>query len=166
MKTMKKYFKGSVTVFVLIMMGMIIGLYLFGVTSPFISAFTNTAEGEASLLDDPSNPKASAGDFLNMIGRAIISAFTENTEVFLAMFGFGLLAGFTGGSYAGGSILRFLIPVMLLFVVINIFIFPVVPAIEGEVTHTEAFSPIIILLTVIFNALLFLTIFSFVSGED
>jgi hypothetical protein len=151
-----KAMRASITVFVLILLGMSIGLYLFGFQSSFVSEFTQYSN----------NPSQSASEFLNQISKAIISAFTENKEIFLPMFGFALIAGIAGASYAGGSLLRYLIPVMLFFVVINIFVFPVVPSIESAVTHTEAFRPIVLLLSVIFNALLFLTIFTFVSGED
>jgi len=152
-------FEGSVTIFVLILLGMTIGLYLFG----FVSPFWDSAN---SLLSSGSSPSDSVGTFLNLISDSIVSAFTEHLEIILPMTAFGLLAGFTGGSYAGGSILRFLIPVMLLFVVVNIFFFPVIPTIASEAVHTEGFNYLITILSVILNAFMFLAIFSFVSGED
>jgi hypothetical protein len=150
------YFQASITVFVLLMLGMSIGLYLFGFSSPFVSEFS-----DSSVTD----PATTAGDFLNEMSQAIISAFTEHIEVTLPMIGFGLLAGFTGGSYAGGSVIKFLIMIMLLFVVVNIFFFPVVPTIQSHMT-SGGFNPLITILSVIFNAMLFLTVFTFVSGED
>jgi hypothetical protein len=155
----KREYRGSVSVFVLILVGMSIGLYLMG----FTSAFINELSTEFSEEKDPSD---SVPDFLDAIGGAIFSAFTENLSVTSAMLGFGLLAGFTGGAYAGGSILRYLIPIMLLFVVVNIFLFPVIPTIQGGVTHTEGFDPIIAILTVILNTMMFLSIFEFISGEE
>jgi len=154
---------GSITVFVLLMLGMILGLYLMG----FKSAFLNELETEELdlLNDENQQPAEQTKSLLDSITGAVISAFTEHLDILLPMLGFGLLAGFTGGSYAGGSIIKYIIMIMLVFVVINIFFFPVIPSVAKGIEHS-GFNPLITILSIIFNAMLFLTVFTFVSGED
>jgi len=157
---MMNYLKGSVTVFVLLMLGMVIGLYLMGFQSAFLK------ELPSDFSDDTKVPDETAKGFLDEISGAIVSAFTKHLDIILPMLGFGFLAGLTGGSYAGGSIIQYLILVMFVFIVINIFFFPVVPSMSTALDNPSAFEPLTLILSVIFNALLFLTIFTFVSGED
>lgn len=153
---MKLEFKGAISVFVLLMLGLVIALYMFGFTSAFIYEFQESSD----------DPVASVSTFLNSLSSAIISAFTEHLDVVLPMLGFGFLAGLTGGSYASGSIFRFLIPILILFAVVNIFIFPVIPTIQGEITSTSEFSPLVLILSVILNCFMFLTILEFVTERS
>jgi len=136
------------------MLGLIIGMYLFGYTSPmgnFIGQQTNLTGGGS--IDTSISGEA----VLNNLKDAILSPFGLTTIAMIA--GFGLLGGLGGAGYASGSILTFALPILILFGVANIFFFPVV-------TYTEiTFSPVSLLLSVVFNTLLLLTIIEYVSGR-
>ena len=151
MKFKNLRFKGDVSVYILIMLGMAIGMYLMGFTSILIGSIDFSGQ-------------TSADEILNDISEGIISAFTE-VEILLPMIGFGLLSGIAGKNYASGTILNFLIPVLILFVVINIFAFPIVSTIEAESMDTGAMNIVTAILSVIFNAMLFLAILEFTSGR-
>jgi len=150
--------KASIPVFILLMLGFIISLYMFGFTSPFMSELSK------EFTSSGNDPISSVSAFLNALSSSVISAFTEHfDEIALPMIGFGLLAGLTGSSYASGNVLRYLIPIMLLFAIMDIFIFPVVPTIEGHVTSAGEFQPLVLILSVVLNCFMFLAILEFVT---
>jgi len=151
-----KMLKGSITVFVILMLGLIIGMYLMG----FQGAFTTYMEG------DITDPEASAGDVLGMIANGAINAMKENWGFIILAGITGLAAGALGGSNSAGTFFQFLIPVFILSAVANIFFFPVIPAIRDHGTGNSAFAPIPLLLIAVFNVLLILIIVEFVTGRD
>jgi hypothetical protein len=159
-ENMKLTYKGAISVFVLLMLGLVIALYMFGFKSAFLTELSN------EFRESDSNPLESVTSFLNILSGSIISAFTEHLDITLPMLGFGFLAGATGGSYASGSVFRFLVPVLILFAIVNIFIFPVIPAIETEIASTSEFSPLVAILSVILNCFMFLTILEFVTERS
>jgi len=155
--------KGSITVFVLILLGFIIGLYLMGFSSPFISQFMDESGDELSEDYD-----TSASNIVKEIFESIAKMFSKDSIGTLGLIvGFSLLTGFIpvaggGMSYTIGSLVRYLVPALLLYTIVNLFFFPVVPHAEAQGLDWR----ISMLLSVILNALMFLTIFEFITGKD
>lgn len=143
-------FRGDIAVYVLMLLGMSIGLYLMGFTSTVLGSISTSGQVNAETLID------------EIIG-GVIGAFS-NLGISLPMIGFGLLAGI-GGGYSRGTILSFMIPVMMLFAVANIFLFPVIPTIEAEAHMSPQMNVITMLLSLIFNVMLFLAVLEYSSGR-
>lgn len=138
--------KGAIAATALILLGFIIALWLFGFSSPAIAILGQSM---------------SAGDIFNSFAGNMIATFTEHLDITITMIGIGFLAGLAGGSYAGGSLFTFLIPVMLLFVVMNIFVFPI-----SDISAGGIFTPVSTLLAVVLNVFLMLAVLEFASGRD
>lgn len=164
---MMKKVKGSVTVFAMILLGLMIGMYLFGFSSPIISyvsteVLDQNSGGEevtAENLDEQVVPY-SAGKLLEDIRDQIFS------EIGLAFMGLSLagalITGFAGAGYIGQSILNIAIPVFILNMICNIMFYPV-----ANTSGAEGLPPEInILLVIVFNVLMILTTISFVMGRD
>jgi len=137
-------------VYIMTMLGLAIGLYLFGFTSPLAGS---VLAGDFSL-----------DAFIDSLKTAIFSPLGLRTLGFILGFAFLpaiKLGGGSGTGFAVGSILHFYIPLVLIYTFLNYIAFPVVPVISQNV----AFDPISLLLTVIFNTMLTLTIFEFVGGR-
>lgn len=162
--------KGSVTVFVMLILGLIIGMYLMGFQAPIVQYVeTNVMHGEDQGYGQGTGNESelvnvselSAGDLLKDIAESIVSpiglAFIGATLAITI--GLGLL----GQGNLGTSILQVTIPAFILFIVANVFFFPVVGYVSAE---GQQIPQINFLLTLIFNALLMLTIVSFVMGRD
>ena len=149
--------KGSVTVFAMILLGLIIGMYLFGFTSPLFQYANNEILGESGGL---SEGEYNAGDLLNHITDTMFS------ETGFAIMGISIagavVTGLAGVGYIGQSILSITIPAFILSMVANIMFFPVMSTTEAEGLPTE----ISILLFIVFNVLLILTMISFIMGRD
>lgn len=153
--------KGSVTVFAMILLGLIIGMYLFGFTSPIVQYVSTEVLGENQDVDALEDVKPySAGDLLRDIKDSVFS------EIGLAFMGLSLagafLTGLAGAGYIGQSILSITIPVFILNMVANIMFFPVMYTTGAEGLPFEVNA----LLIVVFNVLLILTTISFVMGRD
>ena len=153
--------KGSVTVFAMILLGLIIGMYLFGFTSPIVQYVSTEVLGENQDVDALEDVKPySAGDLLKDIRESIFS------EIGLAFMGLSLagalITGFAGAGYIGQSILSIALPVFILNMIANIMFFPVMYTTEAEGLPFEVNA----LLIVVFNVLLILTTISFVMGRD
>jgi len=137
-------------VYIMTMLGLAIGLYLFGFTSPLADSIF-------------------AGDFsldkiIDSFKTAIFSPLGLRTLGFILGFAFLpaiKLGGGSGTGFAVGSILSFYIPLVLIYTLLNYVVFPIVPVISQNVT----FDPISLFLTVVFNAMLTLTILEFVGGR-
>jgi hypothetical protein len=157
---MKKGFKGSVTVFLMILVGLIIGMYLFGYSSiamSFIGTNIFSTDKSGNI-----NENMDAGTILNNIKDTLLSPFGISVLGMSSFFG--VLSGIGGGGigYASGSILAFMLPAFLLFMIANIFFFPIV----SEATQEGLPEPINILLMLVYNVLLLLTILTWVGGRD
>jgi len=153
--------KGSVTVFALILLGLIIGMYLFGFVSPIVQYVSTEVLGENEDVEALEDVEPySAGDLLEDIRQSVFS------DIGLAFMGLSLagaiITGFAGAGYIGQSILSIAIPVFILNMVANIMFFPVMTTTEAEGLPFE----VNILLVIVFNTLLILTTISFVMGRD
>jgi len=140
----------KVDVYVMIMVGLAIGMYFVGYTSPLLA----WASGENGLED------ISLSTLLDNMKNAILSPLGIATLGIIG--GFAILPMIGGGaSYSTGSILAFFIPVLLIYAIANFLFFPIVPYAQAEI----GFQPLSLLVTVIFNLMLTLTILEFVSGR-
>ncbi len=153
--------KGSVTVFAMILLGLIIGMYLFGFTSPILQYASTEVLGENEDVESLEDVKPyTAGDLLEDIRQSVFS------EIGLAFMGLSLagavITGFAGAGYIGQSILFIAIPVFILNMICNIMFFPVFTTTGAEGLPFE----VNVLLVIVFNVLLILTTISFVMGRD
>jgi len=151
---------GSVAVFALIMLGFIIGMFLFGYTSPAISwlEFDEAFDSDGEFHYEEWN--IDAGDFLaNMVDymKSSLGVGAIATSVIVA-----ILIGFSGTGQMGATVLSFAIPALLISMVANIFFFPIVDFANGE---GLAF-PLNFILLAVYNVLLLLVMITFVSGRD
>lgn len=160
-----KGLKGSVTVFVMILVGMIIGMFLMGYT-PVATRFIETdvfGQGNAEGGDEAVPiTNLNASKIFDNIKNTLLSPFGMAVLGFALLFG--TLSGLAGSSigYASGSILAFMLPALLLFMIANLFFFPVV----DEATAQGLPPPMNLLLMIVYNTLLLLTILTFISGRD
>lgn len=149
--------KGSTTVFVLILLGLAIGMYLMGYSSIAMQYFSQNIIVDGSQ-DVTMEEQFTIDKFLTDLKDAILSPFGLAA---LALIGIGSLVSLGGVGYASQSILTYLIPILLLFFIANIFFFPL-PSLEAENLPME----IGLLVMVIYNALLILMILDFISGRQ
>jgi hypothetical protein len=150
--------KASVTVFVLIMLGFVIGMYIVGFTSPAVNLVQNTVLG----TDGGINENFNASAFIDAIGKAILSPLGLTTLGIIALMS--LIGYFVGGSAGAvqATALSYFIPVIILFAVANIFFFPVIPEASAQGLPRD----LSFILTIFFNVFLLLAIVSFVTGRD
>jgi hypothetical protein len=156
-----KQVKGSVTVLVFIMLGLVIGMYLMGYSSPMLTfvqedVYRTDNSGEYTI-----NQEFNISVLINRIYNSLTS------EAGLAIFGISigmaiLVALAPGLGYASGSILSVLIPAFLLFLFANIFFFPVI----GEPERQGLPSELSWILVAVFNVLLLLTVLTFITGRE
>jgi len=152
----RRFLKGSVTVFVLIMLGMVIGMYLFGYV-PMMVQFL----GEEVMQGDTSAIMSLSVDAIfENIKDTLFSSF--GLQTLGVAVGFGLLTGLAGLGYASARILSILLPSLLLFAFSNIFFFPIVSFADAEGLP----FPLNTILLVVYNVLLMLTVLSFITGRD
>jgi len=155
--------KGSVTVFALLMLGLIIGMYLVGFQSPAESLALQVITGTNGNLSGTFD----VGTFIDAIGKAVLSPLGIGAIIaILVMSSLSSLITFgSGGGGTGfvvGAAMNYFIPVLILFAVCNIMFFPVIP----EANAQGLPQPLGFLLTIIFNILLMLAVISWVSGRD
>mgnify|MGYP000209179193 CR=1 FL=1 len=137
-------------VYIMTMLGLAIGLYLFGFTSPLAGS---VLAGDFSLDSIVENFKTAIFTPLGMSQLLFIAGFAFLPAI--------KLGGGSGTGFAVGSILQFYIPLVLIYSLLNFIVFPIVPIVSQNV----GFEPISLLLTVVFNAMLTLTILEFVGGR-
>lgn len=150
-------FKGDIAVYVLIMLGMAIGLYLMGFSSVAFVTFDEFASDSGAI---------NVYRVFEEVAKSIVSVFTD-VETALPMGAFAFLTILIGsGNYSTGTILSFVIPVMIIYGLANFLFFPVVPIIEAEAHATPQMNTITLLLSIIFNVMLFLAILEYSSGRQ
>lgn len=145
---------GSVTVYVLILVGMMIGFYLFGYTSIMMNAVdSGLAQDET---DGGQQPEVNADA---LIGN-IVKSIADNWALFGIAIGGALLISLLTGGATIASFLAVFFPVFILLYVSNLFFFPIVT----DVTKFDL-GPVGLLLAFVFNTLMVLTIVEFISGR-
>jgi hypothetical protein len=168
-------FKGSVTVFVMILFGLIIGTYLMGFTTPIMNfvgqEILEDEQFEEQYDDeDPITPEDAPIQSLDeplslevVLVKIRDSIFSVQGLAFLGLTAaFAIIAGLIGANYIGQSLVAITIPCFLLFIIANLFFFPTQVLTQTGGVPTE----ISFLMTIIFNVLLLLAVTSFISGRN
>ena len=169
----KRKMCGSLSAYVLIMLGLTIMLYLMGFTNAWTqySGETVGAGDDATGITTPQD--VSIANMMMTSIKGFFTAIAEDAEdggiwtlvgTAIAIIGFGVIAKL-GGQY----VLAYLIPIIIFVLFANIFLFPITPLIsdaslvatlpDGEIVNIE------IILIVIFNVFLLLGIIEFVKGN-
>jgi hypothetical protein len=149
--------KGSVTIFVMIMLGLIIGFFLMGFQQPALVFFKETVAG-----DDITTSDFDMNAFLTGIKDAVLSPFGLGLIGVMTLFS--LVSVFSGGTVGVGSFISFFIPIFILFAVANVFFFPIVGYMQAE--GMANLHPLDLIVAVVFNVLLMLTVIEFISGRN
>jgi len=162
---MKKEYRGLLSAFVMIMFGLIAVCYLMGFTNAW-DAYTNQEAGDSDVnLEDPSEfgTDFSIGQMMINGIRGLFESAEENPV--LAVIGtIATVVGAIVVAKAGGSqAFAYIIPIVLITIFANIFIFPIAP-ISGEMHWVAGAVPIDAILIVFFNLFMFLAIIDFISG--
>jgi len=162
---MKKEYRGLLSAFVMIMFGLIAVCYLMGFTNAW-DAYTNQEVGDSDVnLEDPSEfgTDFSIGQMMINGIRGLFESAEENPV--LAVIGtIATVVGAIVVAKAGGAqAFAYIIPIVLVTIFANIFIFPIAP-ISGEMHWVAGSVPIDAILIVFFNLFMFLAIIDFISG--
>lgn len=149
-------FKAGISIYVLLLLGMAIGLYLFGFTSMGFQSFADFERDDGSI---------DIMAVFSSIARGMVAALTD-----LAFIGpilvFSVLSSVLRSSnYQMGTLLMFVIPVAIAMFFVNFLFFPVIPVIRAEAHATPEMDTITLLLSIVLNTLLFLAILEFSSGR-
>lgn len=173
----KKHYQGGITSYVIIMFGLIVVMYLFGFTSAWNAYASEDMNREIGTGDDATtieDPNMFDSDFSigDMMVQGIMTLFTTIVEGVTENPLLGIIGTVIAGAGAililragGAYALGFIIPIVIITLFANIFIFPIEP-ITTETTSMSIASgiPISILLVAFFNIFLFLSIIEFVRG--
>lgn len=172
MKNKKQALQAGLTTYVMIMFGMIVILYLMGFTSPWVAY---NAEGRIEADSEVDIEDTEAIDTEFSIGTMMVdgikglfdSAVDGASENPIIALGAAIVAGL--GIYilarAGGAyIFAYLIPIILVTIFANIFLFPIEP-ISGQMIYVEG-VPLNVFLIVFLNLFMFLSIIEFVRGSN
>jgi len=141
--------KASVTVFALMMLGLVIGMYLVGFESPAVSLGKTVVGGTGDNMSGSFNVSV----FINAIGNAIISPLGVGTiGVIIVMSALASIVTLGGGGGAStgfivGAAMQYFIPSLIIFAVANILFFPVIPT----ATASGLPYPLGFLLSIIFR---------------
>lgn len=172
-----KYLRGGITAYVMIMFGLIVIMYLFGFTSAWnayaSSDYNREIGNTGQTIEDPTlfDTDFSIGE---MMVQGIMTLFTTITEGITQNPLLGIVGTIIAGAGAililragGAYALGFIIPIVLITLFANIFIFPI-EHITNETTSLSVAGgvPVSIILIAFFNLFLFLTIIEFVRGSD
>ena len=164
---MRQRYKGLMSAFVMIMFGLIAVCYLMGFTNAW-TAYTNTdrISGDQDVnLEDPTEFGAdfSIGQMMINGIRGLFESAEENPVLAII----GTIATVVGAivvAKAGGAqAFAYIIPIVLVTIFANIFIFPISP-ISGEMHWVAGTVPVDAILIVFFNLFMFLAIIDFISG--
>ncbi len=164
---MKQKYRGLMSAFVMIMFGLIAVCYLMGFTNAWSAYTTQTPDEDADLVD-LDNPSEFGVDF--SIGQMMINGIRglfESAEDNPVLAWVGTIATVVGAivvAKAGGAqAFAYIIPIVLVTIFANIFIFPIAP-ISGEMSWVADTVPVDAILIVFFNLFMFLAIIDFISG--
>lgn len=172
MKIKKQKLQAGLTTYVMVMFGMIVILYLMGFTSPWVAYHSEgriDAEGEVDLestgaIDSEFSIGTMMVDGIKGIFDSAVDGATENPLIALAatiVAGLGIyILARAGGAY----IFAYLIPIILVTIFANIFLFPIEP-ISGQMIYLEN-VPLNVILIVFLNLFMFLSIIEFIRGSN
>lgn len=161
-RKLQKKLQASVFTYVMIMFGMVVVFYLMGFQSPYLASQHATAGGgtEATNIYTPTGIGT---NILNWIQGAINALFTSTEQnpilavigTVVTIFAFYILSK-VGGQFA----LTYIIPVLILALFLNIFVFPTSTLQGGDII-----APFDIIVFGLMNLFLILSVVEFVRGS-
>lgn len=160
----KKYLAAGITTYVMIMFGLIAMMYLMGFTSPWVAYTAGGSFGSGDVnetIADPQHP-VGQGIVVMMLSsiNSIIKWVGENPGWGVLGTAFAILGTLAMVKLGGQYILAYIIPIVLIGLFANIFIFP-----TAQVA-TQNIFPFDVLLICFFNLFLVLSIVEFVRGGN
>jgi len=167
---MKKRYRGLMSAFVMIMFGLIAICYLMGYTNAW-TAYTTPRDSDQDV--DITDSGSIGRDF--SIGAMMINGIkglfevAEENPILAAIGTIATVLGAIVVAKAGGAqAFAYIIPIVLVTIFANIFIFPIEP-VSGQMSWAFVVSngvsiPISAILIVFFNLFMFLAIIDFISG--
>jgi len=145
----------------MIMFGLIAICYLMGFTNAWSSYTSRDVDG--NTITDEGAIGTNIGDMMINGIKGLFVKASENpllTIIGTVIAGAGMiLVGKAGGSQA----FAYIIPIVLIVLFANIFLFPIEP-ISGEVSTVAGGVPVDRIMVAFFNLFLFLSIIDFISG--
>lgn len=156
LRRLRRNTSGGVTTYVMIMMGMIFMLYLFGFTNLW-SDYTAVKLGDNTSLADPSIATG-----VNILG-SLINIITGENGIILGLGTLSIAALLIVGwlTKSTATLLQFVIPIFILLA-LNIFVFPL-----NHLTTDIGFMGVGVssFLFIFFNAFYILAVIEFVRGN-
>lgn len=155
----RKMLQGSITTYVIIMFGLVAVMYLMGFTNMWSQWNATTDVSSATGVDTGISDPGAANPLFQPIKIGPI----EVNPIYIAIISiFGLQFIIAKLSGASGAI-TFVIPLALIILFANIFIFPVVPLTE-KMSFIPASIPITVILLAFFNLWLILAVIEWIRG--
>ena len=173
----KKGLKGAITVYVMMMFGLIIVLYLFGFTNPW-NAYTadqnlpdlKDANGKP-ILDEQGNPVKGNITRAGGIGVSILDWMLKGIEgifktasdnwIIALVATITTIAGFWLISKVGGQyVLAYIVPIIILAIFANVFLFP-----TASLQGANIVEPFDMIVFTFLNLFLVLSYIEFVKGN-
>ena len=156
----KKWNKpGSITVYAMVVFGIVVSLYFMGYTSPLLNSLSQQEviqgdNGTNYTITTNANPSAVANNLINAIINILL------TPKYLgALLVVGLVSFFTAGGTRYG--ITFIAPALILLVVMNVIVMPI------DFIYDSAMpEPIKIFIFSFMNLFLMLSIVEFIGGRD
>jgi hypothetical protein len=176
-KLLQKRMQGSITVYVLLLFGMSIVLYMFGFTNMMGGStgagYIDTANLDQthSNLTDPDLQTGKDSNPLYIMARSVASFAVNNPWLTIAGIGGLILALVVSGIFLGkettATFFTFLIPIGILAVFLNYFVFPI-NTLDENLRHMQLGPGLGVstVLIMFFNLIFILAIIDFVIGRQ
>lgn len=177
-KILQKRLQGGITAYVLILFGLSLVLYMFGFTNMMGGALlgasnstgyidTATTNGTNGSITEPTLQQSD--NPLALLGRAVVNMATNNPWVAfggLGMIVLGVLGGLFFGKETTATFFTYLIPIGILAVFLNYFIFPI-NALNQDL-HNWSINGLGVstILIIFFNLIFVLAIVDFIIGRQ
>jgi len=145
---------GSVTVFVIILLGLIIGFYLMGYKSPMLSLVDKGLAAD----ENGQQPEINAFDFIH----DLFNSFASQGWLLVSIFGIATIIALFNASSLVAFMATFL-PVLILLFVSNLLFFPVVTDMQSS---GFTIGPLGVVIAAVLNVLLMLACIEFISGRS
>jgi len=166
-KNLKRKIKAGLTAYIIIMFGMIVMLYLFGFNSAWDSYQKQdiSEEGNSKTITNPNAVDKNIGTLMIDNIKALFTNEKGETDLIKVIIGSALtLAGMYLASKVGGQYaFAYIIPIVLLIIFANIFIFPINNYTYEHLKIAGTIGLDLILMA-FFNLFLILGIVEFVRG--
>ena len=117
----KKYIRGSITTYVMLMFGLVVVLFLMGFAPPFFNQ-PEAIGGSGQLVTEPGN-----FDLGTMMMTAVFSVFQtlmESPIWGLIGIAVGIISMYVIVKLGGQYVIAYIVPLILLILFANIFVFP------------------------------------------